>query len=300
MTHVAIGALVFGDHLGDASRCLCSIARALSEAKSKTSDYSFSLCVGANAPTARLREFIFQELPKIVPNDISLELCIPDNNRNVWKYPLMRRMFGSRAFCQSDILMWFDDDSYITQHDAGSWLTDICSFAITNKALIGSIYKINVSKPTIDWLQAQEWAKKPVVNPIKFCTGGWWIAPTEFLVKINYPFPELAHNGGDFSLGEACRQSGVALLHKNSGVAINAGSSGKESGAKRKAADGVSWLTTNQRLTPWPKLNEPWQKNHDFACHLFLFCRENTEWKQKIVPFACRIDELLQTQFKST
>ena len=137
------------------------------------------------------------------------------NNKNVGKYPLMRRMLYEEPspLAGSEGIMWFDDDSYL---DAG--VTDLWWDKVDNVSrmatVVGLQHVIGARGNQWQGIRAQPWYRDQHIqrrHRFTFITGGWWLAQSEFLQKWDYPFPEIYHNGGDSILGELCRQQSATL-----------------------------------------------------------------------------------------
>lgn len=133
----------------------------------------------------------------------------PTENRNVGKYPLMRQMF--RYGNMANKAMWFDDDSYIDPTAGVDWWHR-ADKASNKQIQIGATHIIMQRGKQFEVIQQQPWFSGKIINArhrFKFVTGGWWVADTAFLLKWNYPFPALYHNGGDSILGELLRQQNI-------------------------------------------------------------------------------------------
>jgi hypothetical protein len=251
-----IGVLLYGDYPDLAEQCLRSIW------ETANWDVIADIRIGLNAigHATRLRlcdialaerferpVFIYQET----------------EGQNVGKYPLMRRMLYGQVeqpLLTAPYWMWFDDDSYIAterfcqnmelvpetlRQEGRAWWSRVAEI-MKNTDLLGSPYSLKC--PFKPWqrvaISRMPWyANKSVTERHKptFVTGGWWVARIEKLQRWNYPFPEIHHNGGDSILGELARQQNWTTTKFNEGIAINAGKTGRESGAKRR---GIT--------TPWP------------------------------------------------
>ncbi len=244
---ISVNVLLYGEHEDLASRCLSTLANGM--------DYSLvkDVRIGLNAVGQKTRELL---------SGLSIFQCpvylfepIP-RSKNAHKYPLMRHMlYDYRAPFTAKKVMWFDDDSYPIGKT--NWWADVWA-ASENAVALGSIYR-----PGYHWnaneqeaIKRQGWyAGKPLTPPPHFITGGWWVVDYAFLRQWDYPFRELDHNGGDVLLGELCRQQDVPLTKFNAGVMINAGFTGKESGAKRRG---------DKTSRPFEHSPTPGTAHHDF------------------------------------
>jgi len=249
----SVNILFYGNTPGLVVRCLLSVIH--------HADWSLiaEVRLGLNAVSEWSRRLIMDEIKSVpVPCTIYQER----DNRNVGKYPLMRRMFYDGPPLAADRVMWFDDDSYLNGGRAW-WKT---ASAVAQQAdMVGSVYRLpkgfRGNQPQA--IAAQPWyTGKPVERPHQpsFCTGGWWIIKTEILKRWDWPHPALFHNGGDSMLGELCRQQGYVVKHWREGVAINADNAGRESKAERRGLS-TPWVWTDWRPDKPDDLS-----HHDFEC----------------------------------
>lgn len=167
--------------------------------------------LGLNATSEASREYIHSWAARNLHRQ-PIYIYQPRKNANVGKYPLMRQMF--RHGNVADRIMWFDDDSYIDPSAGPEWWDRADS--VSQKATqVGAIHTIFQRSRQHEAVVQQPWyAKKPINSKhrFKFITGGWWIAKSDFLLKWDYPWEDLYHNGGDSMLGELMRQRGEALV----------------------------------------------------------------------------------------
>jgi len=156
---------------------------------------------------------------------------------NIFKYPMMRRLFYDSPLLAPHV-MWFDDDSCITPDTSVvAWLGRVRQ-QLTAATLIGSIYKQSLIGRQADWIKSQWWyTGKPIRNVISFATGGWWAAKTSDLIRFNWPLPEIRHRGGDVMLGELCYQNDLKIGHFRDNLWINANNAGVESKSPRRGYD---------------------------------------------------------------
>ena len=149
-------------------------------------------------------------------------------NQNIKKYPMMRRMFWEDKL-QSDWVIWVDDDVHI---DEGSewWqlFTEMADDPETNYMgepwlweWRGNQQEFIKTRPWYKGLPPQSLKGKPGVS---FHTGGFVMARTKLLKKLDWPDQKLVHNGGDTLLSEAVRQNGghiTSFPTKMYGVHVN-------------------------------------------------------------------------------
>jgi hypothetical protein len=231
---LTVCALFYGDYPELARRCLGSIL--------DTADWGLvrELRLGLNAVADATLSYV-QERCRDVP--VPCLVMQPCGNANAHKYPLMRRLFHDTPLRTSHV-MWFDDDSYVT--GGPGWWSQVAQRA-EQCDLLGSVYRLARSLPASvrQAIMSQPWyGGKPLPpdhRPV-FCTGGWWVVRAAILQRWDWPVRALDHNGGDWLLGELCRQQGYRQHHFRDGVAINYDAArGGESRAVRR---GVT--------TPWP------------------------------------------------
>ncbi len=133
------------------------------------------------------------------------------NFANLGKYPLMRQMLRDRKVAAK--VMWFDDDSYLDPAAGTDWWQQAAQVS-RGKTQVGSIHRIMQRTRQHEVIVRQPWFTGKPINHrhrFEFATGGWWIADSSFLLRWDYPFPALHHNGGDSILGELIRQQGGTL-----------------------------------------------------------------------------------------
>lgn len=244
---LSVCVLCYGDYGDLARRCLESIWAA------DGWPYIRDVRIGLNAVGLPTRTYV-AGLRAPVP----VLRYVPE--RNVGKYPLMRRMFyGDQP--PAEYVMWFDDDSYLTTPTPAWWQTVLTQLRTAD--LLGSmrapwmppgrLYSVPLRPGQVDGIKLQPWytGREPGQlqigsrhgghHRVYFCTGGWWVARTAFLRQWDYPFPCLHHNGGDSILGELWHQQGYRYQHFQQGVAINADVHGQESKAPRRGLTRTPW-----------------------------------------------------------
>jgi len=162
-------------------------------------------------------------------------LVYSPTNTDYFKYPTMRRMFSWPQLA-ADYVMWLDDDTYVDE--PGFFACALTSILQQQSppAQIGQIWRMSKTVGQKKWIQAQNWHsnRKPELKQFRFCTGGFWLARTDVLQKLDYPFKELKHCGGDIMLSEAVYQLGEDVVHFDTGIRINADKSGRHSKAARR------------------------------------------------------------------
>lgn len=162
---------------------------------------------------------------------------VVDSPKNIYKYPMMRKMFRDRTMT-APLTMWFDDNSYIDPDiDVDMWLARIKA-QMSHCAAIGSVYTQGLVGNQADWIKAQAWFNDKEPAPyVKYPAGGWWVAQTDVLRRFDWPAPDIKHYGGDVMFGELLRQQDLQLCHFRDGVMIQANENGIESAGPRRGFD---------------------------------------------------------------
>jgi hypothetical protein len=188
------------------------------------------LRIAMNAPSDRIRKWV---------GNWADMAYVYDSHQNILKYPMMRKMFYDDPPITTPYVMWFDDDSYlngfeIDKHKNALWLPRV-EAAMQTYDLIGAPFVCPWQGNQRDWVAQQPWyTNRPLRDKTHFCVGGWWCANMELLRAVNYPWPELTHNGGDTMLGECAYQQNWRVGNFRDGVVINANLQGKEAAAPRR------------------------------------------------------------------
>jgi GT2 family glycosyltransferase len=151
--------------------------------------------------------------------------------RNVFKYPMMRRLFYESPLSTAWTI-WCDDDTHFTRPD---WLQRLglkieCSPQVS---MWGKPYVLwRRDKSILDWIKAATWSRGLPCSRGKdrdghaaarfsFVTGGFWAIRADVLRDLDWPDRRLVHTTGDFLLGEALRQNNLTLGRFDYGVKIN-------------------------------------------------------------------------------
>jgi len=215
---VTICVLCYGQNAALAERFLSTLFQ-LTDAR------LFALRAGLNEvepATSRL----FEEFAARYQN---IELFIEP--RNIFKSPLMRRLFHERPL-DSRWTIWCDDDTHFTRRD---WLQRLALKIETHPAVTmwGDLYKLwREDQFILDWIKASTWyrgvpclrsadPKGQVATKFVFATGGFWAIRTNALRQLDWPDPRLTQANDDFLLGEALRQNNFQLGDFHCGVKVN-------------------------------------------------------------------------------
>lgn len=247
---ISVCLLCYGDHPKLARQALGSIVRVVSALSPASGPALKDIRIGGNALAAAtvsaLREAAV-ESPK------PIYLVEEETGRNVWKYPLMRRLFWDEALPPlPEWVMWFDDDSHITATDGAAWWRRL-SCELNSGDLVGVRHRQNLRGRQHLGIAAQPWCRTPPQRGqrVFFVTGGWWVARTEVLRRWDYPFLDIVHNGGDVMLGALCAQQGRRVLDFREGVAVNAGlTSALNAAPRRGGTSPLVWIDYQSGKAP--------------------------------------------------
>jgi len=183
----------------------------------RLSDCVVDLRVGINAGSDELRSYVRNTLSRS-PVRALLYDASPHNR---YKYPVMRRMLydGDNPITATHV-MWFDDDSALVCEDAARWWRQVsgqCRLCVQ----MGFWRYHRVQLWEVHGVRTRPWyTNRPLVpgKRLPFVLGGWWVADMAALRKLDYPWPELKHNGGDWSLGVALYQQHMPIVKFTEGV----------------------------------------------------------------------------------
>jgi len=162
----------------------------------------------------------------------------PVNRR---KYPVMRSAVYREPMLTTSHIMWLDDDAILLPHAPTQKAAEFeqwCQHLLAGADLVGSPRQIKITSKQQDWIRSRWWYTGIERNPhdiVRFCNGSWWMASVDKLRKLDYPWPQLSHNGGDVMLGEAAYQQRLKVIYVTPPwVLVNAGLTGKPDGAPRR------------------------------------------------------------------
>lgn len=134
------------------------------------------------------------------------------------KYPAMREVFYDPEHRLQNYVIWFDDDSYVTDKN---WLIALAQRILSREpaARVGMYGVINRHPLRIrrepdprKWFrQSESWRgrdfqntrgqESPNGDQVFFCLGGWWCLRREAIVESGIPEKRINHNGGDVAIG---------------------------------------------------------------------------------------------------
>lgn len=205
----SVCALFYGNYPDLAIRLLSSLQH---------TDLVDDFRLGLNEVCAETFEIVNAWAARQANKGTPVRIFVEPENKNVGKYPLMRNMLG--LFPTSKKIMWFDDDSYLDEEVTAAWWHAVAEKS-EQATQIGAIHRIRQRGVQWKMIPLQPWYTGLPVSQkhlYTFATGGWWVADASFLLKWDYPFPELYHNGGDSILGELIRQQCGTILPFKEGL----------------------------------------------------------------------------------
>lgn len=173
-------------------------------------DDIFDFRLGLNSVSEATKDIVFSWADKI-SCEKPVYILEEAQFSNVGKYPLMRQLFKVSSLPSH--IMWFDDDSYLDSAVDADWWAELKNLSGSFTQL-GSVHSIVQRGKQFEAIPQQPWFTGKPLNPkyrFRFATGGWWVIESDFVVKHDYPFKEIFHNGGDSILGELIRQQEAIL-----------------------------------------------------------------------------------------
>ena len=157
------------------------------------------------------------------------------SEENINKCPMMRRLL---AKVETELVWWFDDDSWIKDADAlERWLKAVRrvppEVVMWGQMFFVSHAELDLGGDAVQWVRDAAWyadkeppSWKPGGKGVFrfngkvsgdgrwiFVTGGCWMARTSALRAIGWPDPRLIKEGDDVVLGEAIRQQGWRIAN---------------------------------------------------------------------------------------
>jgi GT2 family glycosyltransferase len=215
---VTICVLCYGPNASLAERFLESLFR-------NTDPSLFLLRAGLNEVEAATHSL----LSKYANQFGNIELFVEP--KNIFKNPLMRRMFNERPI-PSEWTIWCDDDTHFTRPD---WLQRLALKieAYPEVAMWGWIHVLwRRDQEILNWIRLATWFRgvpfrkgtdldgKPAIE-FRFAPGAFWAIRTEVLRFIDWPDPRLVQADEDFILGEALRQNSLRIENFKYGIKVN-------------------------------------------------------------------------------
>jgi len=240
MNRFTVCVLLYGDHFELARRCLGSLERSFSDGH----EYVVDCRLGLNEACEATYEFVHQWAERLW-RTYAVPTLVLQSEHNILKYPMMRRMFYDAQHELAELVMWFDDDSFL--EGAAEWWRHVPG-AMEGHDMIGQHWHLPMVGNQWRWIEEQPWFEPTAGLPprfggrraFRFCQGGWWVIRQDVLTRFDWPIKELRHDGGDSILGELCRHQGLRTAQFSYGVRINADESGRTSGMDRRgSSEGV-------------------------------------------------------------
>lgn len=238
-TRISVCVLCYGDFGHLSTRCLSSLVRWAEHRQTE-----MDVRVALNACSADNTAQIVHQCQQLARHAGPVRLYVPvPATANVYKYPMMRRMFRDQRHPLGPWVMWLDDDSYLDF--VTGWDVELLSVA-ADYDMVGQRWLMPISTRMERWLVQQPWFDHSVGLPprsqwdertprrIAFHQGAWWLARSEMMARLDWPLRQLRHNGGDSLLGEIARHRGYRMGVFDRGVRINAGENGEHSKAQRR------------------------------------------------------------------
>jgi len=215
---VTICVVAFGPHANLTKRFLESLYR-------HTPTELFQLRAGLNE-VEPATEHAFLAAGKRYGN-----VTIYRETRNIFKSPLMRRLFHERPLTNPWTL-WCDDDAQFTKSD---WLHRLAWRIETapNVVMWGKEHFATRSNMFLEeWIKTANWYRHLALRLwadengastklFRFAAGGFWAIRTDVLHQLDWPDRRLLQAGDDLLLGEALRQNQLRLGNFTYGVEIH-------------------------------------------------------------------------------
>jgi len=250
MRKVTICLLTYGDYPHLARRAIESIRNHCPKSE-------YQLVVGANAVSEETSKYLEDlhaggEMDHLIRSPANINKC-----------PMMRLMFER---VNTELVWWFDDDSYITSPDAFTRWLGTAFDAPDSAVMWGRLCRCRTPwdftdlDDVVSFVRKASWYRglpPPSWRPggkgefnfenrnsgdgrWDFIVGGCWLIRTSALRALDWPDRRLIKLGDDVLLGEAIRQQGWQLGNIGSpGVVINAEARRGRAGscAQRSAPD---------------------------------------------------------------
>jgi hypothetical protein len=221
---VTICVLTYGDYPQLAHRVIESI-------RGHCPRRDYRLIVGANAVgdgTLKLLTWWHEDraIDRLIVSPVNLNKC-----------PMMRRMF---SHVDTQLIWWFDDDSYITAPDTFAKWLQVALNSPPRTVMWGQLrccdstlgFTYFNERATLRLVRGASWYQglpPPSWRPggkgqfnfqgrgtgdgrWEFITGGCWMVRTAAVRSLDWPDPSLVKMGDDVFLGEAIRQQGWDIM----------------------------------------------------------------------------------------
>ena len=190
-------------------------------------DRNIEFRFGCNSVGTSTLDFLQQQQADYFKSALLIE-----QETNLFKYPMMRRMFKF-APVTAPITMWFDHDSHIDPDiDVDNWFSRVAR-QLSACDMIGSVHRNCLSAGQTSWVEKQSWTNTSVSRYVQYVNGSWWAVNTPVLHAFDWPPTNLQQKGGDILLGELFKQQNKRLCHFRDGVRINVNDAGVEGAESR-------------------------------------------------------------------
>lgn len=273
MAVLSINVLCYGDHRWLAERCLQSIRQSLlSTKREEVSKSILDIRIGLNAVSPTTERFIYEWASSVIDElDLPIHFYVPE--RNVGKYPLMRRMFHDPEHPLPGWVMWFDDDSFIRPAAYSCFFPNTlgwCRAASADVVMLGETwYRRFEGNQRAFFATRPWWTGEPILRRhpkfsgrVPFIQGAFWVLNSRVVRDFDWPMKELHHCGGDMALGLLLDQQRLQTAPSSQdAVAVNADIEGVRSAAERRGI--------HQQLVGYSYRGLPLDVSHqEFACEV--------------------------------
>ena len=205
--------LLYGHYADLARRCIESVRQFVPRDE-------YLLRIGLNACCRETLQYV-DSLSRDLPIDL-----IVRSDRNIHKYPMMRKMFWDKPI-ETEWIVWFDDDTYIL---SDAWWKGVWQRLKDEPAeALGQLWWWIFLPGEWEFIQKCHWFRgrppeygRRFASPsVRFMTGSYWMMKTECIRALDWPDPQLVAHGGDTLLGAAIWQQQWRQIHFDAGIKIN-------------------------------------------------------------------------------
>ena len=235
---ISLNLLLYGQYLHLAVRSLSSIEASLFEGRNYVSD----IRIGMNDVHWETDGYVMRWAEQVY-RLYDIPVMLYRTAANVFKYPLMRRMFHDLEHPLSEFAMWFDDDSFL-EYESGWWAKVASN--LVDADMLGQVnWYIPMDEQRWLLVQSQPWFNEEVGLPpeskhmggrrcFRFCHGAWWVMSRRVVWKYDWPTLQLRHCGGDSLFGELCRHQNLNTVFFAEGYRLNADDRGENDKSPRR------------------------------------------------------------------
>ena len=210
------------DHFNLITRCLLSIVN-------NTDPSLYALHVGCNNLSLRAMAFVDWLVSCYGAKKYIGKPSKDVNGYAIYpKYPLMAEMYDAS---DSEWVVWFDDDSYVTAADWLEKLEDkINETPIADQFGEQSLIVLSLSHKQ-QWIEPSDWYTAGKINYQNFpegkrivspcIVGGFYTISRKAIDVCRIPDSRLVHNNGDWTTGMALHHQGFKIADHKYGIVIN-------------------------------------------------------------------------------